>query len=436
MIGNARFQIAQFAREKVRGIDPFALASCAALALVPPIFAAATFDLANAFNPLRQYSLPIVALEMFVIIAAIMSGLQPGSAFMRLSNTTRMAAAMLSIVAMVSTILAPVEPIRALMLFPITAVHGIFALAIHERLGGEWRSARMPLLWSGLIGMTLFALVAIPVSWLGHLNTDFNWRHFGAGVSHIRQVGHYGLVLTGITGGFLIFADLEKQRKTLILLLLLGFVVTHFSGSRAAFGAAVLGCAVLAFAIRSRFWRFALVSGSLFVLAIPISMLVAPHADYGAGTIIRRTLGLGMESGSVTEYTSGRWEIWSETFRRFLDRPWIGHGEGQARHGIETLYGGFNHPHNSILQFLYQWGLVGTIALACLVWRALRNTRSAIATEPQIALPAMAIFWSLAAFSLFEGSFYHPLPIVFSLLSLVLLATTKACAETKMDNAR
>lgn len=433
MIGNARFQVAQFARGRLRGIDPFALACCLALALVPPIFAAATFDLANAFNPLRQYSLPIVALEMFVIIAAIMSGFQPGSAFIRLSSTTKIAAVTLSFVAVLSTILAPVEPIRALLLFPMTVVHGIFALAIHDRFSGEWRSARMPLLWAGLIGMALFALVAMPISWLGHLNAEFDWRHFGAGVTHVRQVGYYGLSLSGIAAGFLIMNENQRHRTLLLVLLLLGFILTDFSGSRSAFGAVAVCCALLGLAMRERFWAFSLVSGALFVLAIPISIVLAPHRDYGAGTIIARTIGLQLETGGFAEYTTGRWTIWVETFQRFLDRPWIGHGEGQARHGIDALYGGFNHPHNSLLQFLYQWGIIGTAAVLTLMAQALKHTRKALAFEPAIALPAIGVFWALAAMSIFDGSYYYPLPIMFSLLALALISTASSQRELQDD---
>ena len=61
--------------------------------------------------------------------------------------------------------------------------------------------------------------------------------------------------------------------------------------------------------------------------------------------------------------SSGRLEIWSNAIEFIKDSPWLGAGPLMYSMLSETI----NHPHNSILWLMSEWGIPGTIAVISLM---------------------------------------------------------------------
>ena len=134
-------------------------------------------------------------------------------------------------------------------------------------------------------------------------------------------------------------------------------------------------------------------------------------------------------SSSSDDPGSGRTEIWLGTLRVFRDKPLFGYGESQFRLLVPEVHGAYNHPHNWMLQILFQWGLVGAFcyfALAALVWihfeRSVRDLGDS-------ALPAYLVAISLLVYALYEGTLYDPYPI-----AMLALAITWAIAAASRPN--
>jgi len=70
---------------------------------------------------------------------------------------------------------------------------------------------------------------------------------------------------------------------------------------------------------------------------------------------------------TVSELSSTRLDFWHATWSEFLKAPWIGHGADSYRFITPKLDG--DQPHNWILQFLLDFGLIGGVALAILLVR-------------------------------------------------------------------
>jgi O-antigen ligase len=163
------------------------------------------------------------------------------------------------------------------------------------------------------------------------------------------------------------------------------------------------------------------------LLAAPLSVLAMATTPY----ILTKQWGLYLawlkligEAG-LDDFTSRRTELWEQTIAAIGRSPLIGHGEGQFRSQIPASLGRLNHPHNAILQFLYQWGILGTAFLALMVvptilagWRAAR-------ADAGVVLPAAGAIVGLGAMSMLDGPLNYPFPIMVVIIGLAMIASVR-----------
>lgn len=397
---------------------------CVVLCLMPAIFALITWQPVFEYTAIRHYSLPVLVAEALIIVVAMVGGFSVFSAFTQLRTITKIASIIWLAAVILATFFASEDPAAAQALCLTVVIHAIFTLAMIDRFSGPWRSAR-PMVIGGLIaGLALFTVVALMLAWSVPDDMNFDWAAFGGGVSNVRQLGFYGLGLAGLAAGALAARSNPKISDWPVPFLLIGFFLCDWSGGRATFCAsiAILICVCL-FANRTNRVGFLRLALPLFFLAIPLSVLAAPDDLFGAQTILSRLFGYGVPA-DANGYSSNRVDIWIETWQGILKQPWLGHGDGQFRHLVEEGDHNYNHPHNSPLQFVYNWGIVGAAALATMLWRPVLNMPKAAREESAIALPAIGALAGLGAASLLDGAFYYPLPVMVSLISLMMLHST------------
>ena len=113
--------------------------------------------------------------------------------------------------------------------------------------------------------------------------------------------------------------------------------------------------------------------------------------------------------------------MWENTFQAILQRPIFGFGESQFRLVVPAAKGMYNHPHNSILQLMLQWGLAGTLFMLVLIvplfWKFVQMSRD----RQEESLPALFVLAGLLIFSLYEGSLYHVYPVMMVVLALTFV---------------
>lgn len=312
---------------------------------------------------------------------------------------------------------APVR-IEAIVRFEISLGHAIFFIAVANALTIGWRGAERTLLLAIALGAAVYAVLVPLLVWLTPMDGEFIWSKIAAGTTNYRQLGFYGLTAVSLAAGLLATAPDRKRDILLAATMTLGFFLTFWSGGRAAAGGVFVSIILIAAlcqgARRARYLGF--VAATCFAGAV-LATIYLPYENMGLLRLFLAVL------GTHVGYDSGRTDFWNVTLAAIFESPWVGHGEGQWRHSI-AIANQFNHPHNAVLQLLYQWGFVGTVALVGAVLPSIIAACRKLPENRPIALPALACIAGHLAMAQFEGNLFHVYPVMVIALCLAVLAAS------------
>ena len=136
------------------------------------------------------------------------------------------------------------------------------------------------------------------------------------------------------------------------------------------------------------------------------SALGSKYAETGLWTALERT----REAGDLTSLSSNRVAIWNTVIGKIQESPWIGHGADSylfIRPGMDG-----EQPHNFILQWLLEFGVIGAVPLLAILmislYAGLRKPTRVGESGNWIVLSAAGLAGACAC-ALFDGVFYHPL---------------------------
>ena len=143
----------------------------------------------------------------------------------------------------------------------------------------------------------------------------------------------------------------------------------------------------------------------LSILALALSYpLGTPYPQLGWWDAFTRTA----EASGLEAISSDRTRFWSVTLDYALTSPWIGHGADSYLY-IHPAQNG-NQPHNALLQWLLEYGLLGALPLVALVARGISGLFSAkvsSASERPFRTWACVALAGAAVYAFFDGVFYH-----------------------------
>ncbi|MEZ0216321.1 MAG: O-antigen ligase family protein, partial [Rariglobus sp.] len=143
----------------------------------------------------------------------------------------------------------------------------------------------------------------------------------------------------------------------------------------------------------------------LSILALALSYpLGTPYPQLGWWDAFTRTA----EASGMEAISSDRTRFWSVTLDYALTSPWIGHGADSYLY-IHPAQNG-NQPHNALLQWLLEYGLLGALPLIALVARGISglfSTKISSSKEHLFQTWACAALAGAAVYALFDGVFYH-----------------------------
>lgn len=320
----------------------------------------------------------------------------------------------LIIVLLVSTIFAETsaatEKLR--LLFSFFAFG--FALRCWLRLAS---ASAVPLI---LFSMCIFHAVILLVVFqqAPHANPlkpyDHSWVPYH---SHIRHVAYHGMVAScaGIALAFLS----RRLRMVGFLLAVMALTGIFYFGARGA----LLGWLVFVvmYALTSRRYRdVLLVSGLAAGLAMAIAYAFSvffTHSPF-TGAIHSR-----VESVEALVNTTGRIEMWLDTIKAAMQHSWLGYGLDGYRVSRCCLKGSVQ-PHNTIVQWLMEFGVIGTCAVLWVFWRIigkrLAQSLSHGRTNPNLTA-LLSLIAGLFVFGLVDGVFYHAIPLLLFAILCTLL---------------
>ncbi|RYY24502.1 MAG: O-antigen ligase family protein [Sphingomonadales bacterium] len=218
-------------------------------------------------------------------------------------------------------------------------------------------------------------------------------------------------------------------RHALYLMLALAFGLAFWTATRAAMLGWAIGIPV-AWLLAGKPASSALYTRlpAYLIAAIVLALLLPPH-NHSQFTFFRWD---GMPSTDAM--MSGRLTIWASALRVAAEYPLLGSGAG-SNWWLVPL-DGFYHvqPHNAVVQFLLNWGLIPTIpALALLggaVWHAHR-----IARRQRQILPMILMLDCLLAMSLLDGMLHFAqfIMLIFGCLALCLATEKLDAADISLS---
>jgi O-antigen ligase len=317
---------------------------------------------------------------------------------------------------LVSTLLAD-QPARAaatLSAWILTGAGGVIA----ARLAGHALSIRIVL--AGMATSALIGLVVVRIK-----------IEAGAGVplyGHARLLGIHLLIGSVAALGLWHTMPGHRRRHSIIAAISACALAagTIWSGGRAPLLGFAVGL-VMWLWLCPRLERWPLIRRVglmlIFGLALAIS-LGSPHPMMGWNYSVARTL----QADSINALSSTRIEFWSVTFDHFTLRPWFGHGADSYLFIRPSQTGA--QPHNFILQWFVDFGVVGTVILSGLLGvRLFKGLASAGGP-----LNSAALFGAIACTTaaLLDGGFYHAFLFM---PAVVLLGFSIGAPKTKSANS-
>jgi O-antigen ligase len=265
------------------------------------------------------------------------------------------------------------------------------------RVGGELRYVRQ-LLWA------LFAL-GLPMLAAGIAQLTSSSRLVAFGASTI-EVGRAVLLVPLVGMTFVVHQQWRVLRALTIIVIPAALMVAVATGSRGPLFAFLILVAIGAIRYVSRpgaiNWR---VGGAIAALAVVSMIVMSTFASELPGMSLSRIgvfedfvgrVVLGNGDPAVLDPSAGRrLTLYSLAASMFAERPLLGFGTGGFAATFPRYFPPpyYEWPHNAILQFAGEFGIVGLAAFAVLVSLALM--RRFPRGHPGTALLAALAFWIL-----------------------------------------
>ncbi|MGI9376231.1 MAG: O-antigen ligase family protein [Tsuneonella suprasediminis] len=423
--------------DRARGAIAFRLV-VTALILSPSLFALLTFPPPDKPSVMFGLAIPVTVAELAIVFLAMAAGYSATAAWPRLAFTTRLGAAVWLVSGLVVATVVAEQPVLALCLFLISVLHAMLALGLSDRLNSIWQGRGDCLLMAAAVGAALYCVTAYGLLLSVRHDPDYDWITIGAGVSNVRQLAFYGL--TAACGGlaFAIHLPDTRARATTSAIFaavaIIGIAMVFWCGSRAGTIGLLLSIVLLVLVTSSgrRLRSMAIASGAVAGGALLSMIWVPPHPQWGIMRIFGRMADIDQ---GLEHYSSSRWTIWQDTLSHILDKPLFGHGMGMFKADIGDLAGGIAQPHNFVLQFLYQWGIVGTGAVLLMIWPAIRRMVPSIASRRTEAIAALSLIVGQVGMAMMDGNLFYTYPTSIVVLALVVLAADRAPQQSEANSA-
>ena len=384
------------------------------IALSPVIFAATTATFTNDIPIIHRFmlvfSIPVALLELCVLAFAFSENISLFAIVKRWPIWARLVFLVLAMVAILTAGTATADPVSALVRTSIWLLHLGFGLALFGLTEQALRNTAISTLWAWMLGgvIAYAAGLAIFVALIPNPQT-FEWMLFNFGVTNVRQLSFYATVGCAIAYGLFLTTKHAQRMVSALLIAVVPMTIILWSGTRSGIIALFFGLLILQLTLRSTrsVSSFAFLPLA-FVLAVPLSLIYrAPSPAMGFERMWSDSARDGLDAK-----TSGRLELWKGALEKIPEKLFFGYGESQFRLVVKANQGTYNHPHNSIIQIIFQWGLVGAscfFALFGFAWFQLWRVAKQL---PEAGVPAYMVVSSLFGFSLVEGSLYHTWPVM------------------------
>lgn len=383
---------------------------------VLPMVAAAVFPTYSiavgnpSLESARQLGYPWTLAELCLVLFAIRRGYSIRSAWTRLSTPVQLAAALFLATFWLSSAFLSLHPGFSLQLTVGWSIHLLFLSALTHLFAAR-ETVRLHDLWYGFaLGMPALAVaIAVHFLWLppglSGLEHQIDWGTAIPGFISVRLFGAWaGAVLTFLIGVAWLDGSGKMPDRYLHWAISLAFGMMFWSGTRAAVVGSLLMLPI-ARCIGGRPRRRGLAWALMPRLAVAaiLAILLQPYHD-PAFSFLTDWLDPNLRTTPDT-LTSGRLTLWRNALGVARHHLLLGTGAGSSWWLVALDGQRHVQPHNMIVQFLLNWGLVPTIPALLLIARALWVAHRAGWVDKNL-LPFILVIDLLLFMALFDGMFH------------------------------
>lgn len=275
-----------------------------------------------------------------------------------------------------------------------------------------------------LISLAIFGLLHVFVltwMWFSIDNPEkYNWVEYLPFFSNIRHLAD--LLSISFLSSLCLFCNAKKIYIKYLWWVGAVFILSciFWTGSRAAF-IGVTGASFILFVYLERI-KFAFNFFIMCVVSILISMVfLVENKSMGFYRIFFTNEKM---KNSLNRYTSGRIELYQDAVSYFLKKPYWGYG-GEAVRNLKFPLGS-NYAaqiHNSILQVLLEFGLIGLILVFLVFLKVFFDLRQLKVNKMNVFYIAIVINIFLS--SLFNGGAYYVVTLSLFCIFLAILYSEK-----------
>lgn len=259
------------------------------------------------------------------------------------------------------------------------------------------------------------ALVVVHAFLTWHFSPELNihthrmWFSNFPMAGHARHAGYNMLVAVLAAIGLVI----SSRRRRGALLATIGLIVVGsclvWLGGRGSMLSAIIGLLVAGLVFRPSIAPFkkAAIAGAI-VLSVFFAEQSSQFGFNGLGNSVARSVA----AEDLNRLSSSRLAIWQDSLEK-LDGYWL-KGLGSQAYLLlpDKIARKTSMPHNVFVQFLLEWGVIGTLLFSALFATLLYNIACVSAQslgqgELGLVFSATAIVVALSAHGLTDGTFYH-----------------------------
>ena len=242
-----------------------------------------------------------------------------------------------------------------------------------------------------------------------NVHTESMWSNYFPMSGNIRHAGFNMLVAVAAAIGLVFSAKnkVDALLGALGLLLVCGCLV--WLGGRGSMLSLIIGISFAWWVVSPKvfLWKKAAVIGSVL-----LSVVLAEQLSQFKFNGLRNSVSKSVAAEDFNRLSSGRLVIWQDSMEK-LEGHWVmGFGSQAYLMLPDRVVRKTSSPHNVFVQFLLEWGVIGTLLFSALFATLLYNiacvsTQLHGQSERGLVFSASAIVVALSAHGLTDGTFYH-----------------------------
>jgi O-antigen ligase len=398
------------------------------IAALPVFQTLMTWDFDGRLSPqafaMRHFSIPAVIGELVVFYLAARAGLTIQAVFASLTKPVLVLLSIWAVFALIALFADSSGLVNASFILLRYTLHGFCLASLVFLLSKAERFDKITWLEAISIGGLAYAALLALFCVLVPDPDNFPWTPRIPSATNIRQIAN-NIGIMALAPISLLLAKEISRKWLYYLVFMLIMIFLAWTGSRATILGLLVGTSIAA-AITFGFTNARKIFGTLSVAIIGsfLSILLPmPNTEFGLVRMFTKSFGMG---GRVS---SGRDEVWIYTIQEIMKSPWIGYGSGRYTENMQRLYPiDINHPHNFVLQYVYDWGIIGGAAGLGLIVVLGFNIWQSTCQDRTLRFTAIAAYIATCSAAMIDSPLFHPLPIIvaITLIAPVLKQSEKA----------